>query len=376
MSRVSLDGRGRAFYEGMDESGCKVMETSEDWRTILEQQQKLPFALDKGELVRVFVAAASGEQSLVVMAHHLAGDGKSLVYFIEDVMRTLAGERLEYKPLQLLSPASLPDSSRLPLAYRLYAHLLNYRWNRSGRTFGWQDYEHIHQSCWPKRHSVVVCEAFSAEEVRGLQEFAKSARVSVNSWIAAALLEADPAARTLGLAVDARQDGNRSMSNQATGISITHPFSHRLTFFQNAQMIHRKVRLKLGKPGLKYLIVRFMPLLEPGLIDSILMYTHGLYRSPITQRLAERMGYAGNKTRELGLSNLTRLDIPAVYGAYGLKQAVFIPPVVSYARRIIGVCTMEDGMTITCHFMSDGRKEQEERAFFRRAMENMRKRQP
>lgn len=46
----------------------------------------------------------------------------------------------------------------------------------------------------------------------------------------------------------------------------------------------------------------------------------------------------------------------------------FVPPVVSYAKHIVGVATMKDGMRISYHFMNDSEKEEEEN-FFERAME-------
>jgi NRPS condensation-like uncharacterized protein len=85
---------------------------------------------------------------------------------------------------------------------------------------------------------------------------------------------------------------------------------------------------------------------------------------------AKLMGYAGGQARELGITNLTRLDIPNVYGEYELRNVIFIPPVVSYAKHIIGVATMGDGMTISYHFMSDQNKEKETE-FFKHAIKNL-----
>ena len=79
------------------------------------------------------------------------------------------------------------------------------------------------------------------------------------------------------------------------------------------------------------------------------------------------LGYKGGNTRELGITNLTRLDIPDEYGRYAIRDALFIPPVVSYAKHIIGVVTMEDGMRISYHYMSS-EDDVEERSFFERAI--------
>lgn len=94
-------------------------------------------------------------------------------------------------------------------------------------------------------------------------------------------------------------------------------------------MVHRKVQKKLSDPKHRYFILQFMPLFCPTPIDSILSHTYDLYENETTRRLAEVMGYKGGKTRELGITNLTRLDIPDTYGRYRIRNVVFIPPVVS-----------------------------------------------
>ena len=113
-----------------------------------------------------------------------------------------------------------------------------------------------------------------------------------------------------------------------------------------------------------------MAALEPSLVDSVLLNTHGLYQNPVSEKFAKVMGYQGGKTRELGITNLTKLDIPTEYGQYTIESQLFIPPVVSYARRIIGVSTLENQMTVVYHFMSCP-KEAEERKFFRRGIRNL-----
>lgn len=38
----------------------------------------------------------------MIMAHHLVGDGKSIIYFVKDIMNALADITLTYKPLTYL----------------------------------------------------------------------------------------------------------------------------------------------------------------------------------------------------------------------------------------------------------------------------------
>lgn len=370
MSRIVLAEDGTAFYEKLNTHGCKVSVSQKDWMTLLRESEKDPFRIDRGELLRVFILPSDTGTKLLILAHHLAGDGKSITYFLEDIMKAVSGEMPGYKPLQLIPPGSLPKESRLPFYLKLYADSFNRHWKRSGRRFTWDDYSDIHKAYWKERSSNVIYEAFSPEEVTLLRACARKMGVSLNSLITTAFLKADPSNGCIGMAVDARQTPNRAMSNQATGISVNHTYSVKRTFSENAVEVHRKVRKKLDTPLLNYFILQFLPLFEPTLIDSLLLHTYDLYENKTTQKLARILGYKGSKTRDLGITNLTVLDIPALYGSYELKEVMFIPPVISYARHIIGAATMPDGMKLTYHFMSD-QDTAKEQAFFAEAVQTL-----
>lgn len=385
LSRVVLKEDGIAFYEKMDESACSVTVIQKDWKELIRENERTPFHIREGELMRVFVIPSEEDISLLLMAHHLVGDGKSVIYFLEDVMKALAGGTLEYKPLHIITPDILSRASRLPMFYRLYVDNFNRKWKRSGRSFDWDDYSQIHQTYWKDRRSEVLCELFQLEEVNGIQQCAKRIGVSVNSYLTTAFLEAKRKNSIVGMAVNARIDQNRSMSNQTTGISVEYEYAEEISFAENARNVHQKVREKLDNPVKKYFVLQFLSLFTPTLIDSVLQFTYGLYQNKITRKLAEVMGYKGSKTKELGITNLTRLDIPNTYGSYSIRRVVFVPPVVSYAQKIIGIATIDEEMAITYHYMrsnEDGEKmvngeelgNREEREFFELAIRNIRKR--
>ena len=367
MSRVVLTEDGAAFYEKMDVSGCLILVTENDWETVILENEKIPFQLNRGELVRVFICLADADMKLLIMAHHLAGDGKSVTYLLEDIMMALSGETLTYRKMQLITEQTFPREAKLPRYFKWYAKAFNWNWRRSGRCFSWEDYEALHASYWREYSSRILYESFSAKEVMELKARAKKAGVSVNSYIATAFLRANKEHHCIGMAVDARGDGNRSMSNQATGISADYTYLEQQSFAENTRRLQRKIYQKLERPVMKYFVLQFMALFDPTLIDSILLETYRLYENKTTRKLARVLGYQGKKTRELGITNLTKLEIPCTYGRYGITGALFVPPVVSYAKHIIGVVTMEDGMSISYHYMSC-ENDAEARTFFEKAI--------
>ena len=155
----------------------------------------------------------------------------------------------------------------------------------------------------------------------------------------------------MGLAVDARPDGNRTMSNQATGISVDYAYDKRKTLAENAVCIDKLMKAKLGKPVLKYFILQFMAAFEPPLIDAVNLEFAGTFHSKTSAKLAKLLGY-GTNTKDYSITNLTKLDISTEYsGSISLKieDFVFVPPVVSYGKNIIGMVTANGRLCTVLH---------------------------
>ena len=88
--------------------------------------------------------------------------------------------------------------------------------------------------------------------------------------------------------------------------------------------------------------------LDPTLTDALNMERAGYFESRTSSRAADAMGY-GDKTKDISITNLTRADIPLEYGPYRIEDIVFIPPIVSYGRNVIGIVTAGDTMNVVRH---------------------------
>lgn len=136
------------------------------------------------------------------------------------------------------------------------------------------------------------------------------------------------------------------MSNLTSGINISYKYDIKKTFAQNAAQVHKIIKKKLKRK--KLFVLQFLAQLPMTLIDAVLLSTYNSCREPFAEKNAKVMGYSG-KIRDLGVTNLTVLDIPASYGNYEIKNIIFVPPAVSYSHNIIGVSTFNGRMTISHH---------------------------
>lgn len=353
MSRIVLLDDGEAHYEKISVSACTVEITRLDWRSLIREYEKIPFSLETGQLMRVFVKPFEGKTRVLIMSHHLAGDGKSVIYFIERIMKDLIGEPHEFQKLQLITEDSLPKESHLPSWMKWWIKGFNRRWDRTGQVFGFNDYYELHKVYWQNRESVVITKSFPTSNMEMIHKKAKAAKVSMNSYIIAAFLKADKNLTPVGLAVNVRNDENRTMSNQASGISVEYSYNEKLPFDGNAQEVHKRIYKKLSRPVNKYFILHFMMMFKSSLLDSIMMHIYGLYNNRVTVKVSKIMGYKSGGRTSIGITNLTKIDIENTYKDYRIENLYFIPPVVSYGRQTIGIATTESGMTVSYHCMSD-----------------------
>ena len=126
-----------------------------------------------------------------------------------------------------------------------------------------------------------------------------------------------------------------------------------------------------GDPAPGGVFFQFVPLFEPALLDSVLLYIYGVYNNKTTTKLAKVFGYKGKGKTDLAITNLTKLDIANKYGENKLSRIIFVAPMISYANRIISIATLEDEMIISCRTM-DANDEVTEYQFFQKAIQIIR----
>ena len=386
-SRVVIESDGRAFYdtkcqadggfeatvetvvEGMQQQGAAGKKAKNDhyekenlnsiiyentaWRDIIKQEEKKRFRIEEGEFLKAFCYESSDEGcKILFLMHHLGGDGKSLVYFMETFMRFLSGERPTASEIRTIPAGDMDDKSlrdRIGPAY-LFPKVFNNRWNKDDkrRTFGFDDMNDAYEEYWKDRESVINEHVIPTETVAKILERCRQWKVGFTAYVTTAFLRRMVKKADIGYAVDARKDGNRCMGNQATGISIKYAYDYNRSFRENVIKVQKLMDKKLEDDELREFILPFMASFEPTLVDAINLEHAGPFTSKASKSLAKLMGY-GKKTKDLSITNLTRLDIPDTYGELKISYFSFIPPVVSYGKNIIGLSTLGENTVMTVH---------------------------
>ena len=343
-SKIVIEASGEAFYVDCETLQNRFAQTQLSLTELISENEKRRFRLEDGEFLRGFLSP----DGLVFMMHHLGGDGKSLLYFIETFFRCLAGEECAYAPFRNLTLDNLPAKGKLPFFYDLLTDSWNRKWQSEKKVFGFQEMDEAYEKFWKDHKTVTTIERYGENEISYSLTRAKETGVSLTSWLITSMIKDSKKKMDIGLAVDGRTDQNRSMGNQATGISVQYRYNKRKPFEANAKAVHALMQKKLSDDRYRFFVLQFMGKLDDTLKDSLNLEHAGCFHGKQSAKLAQLLGY-GDKVRDLSITNLTRVDIPLQYGDISIKEIIFIPPVVSYAKNVIGIVTAGNVMYITRH---------------------------
>lgn len=345
-SKVIIEDDGNAYYVDCKEPLSSFSKSELSFEELINANEKVRFRIENGEYIRGFLSP----DGLVFLMHHMGGDGKSLLYFIETFMNILAGEEVQKVAFENLPVSALPKDSELSRPYKLFVKLWNKRWAKQKRVFTYADLDKAYRDFWKDHKTKTVVDEYSADTLKELLSKSKEAGCTLTSYLVALWIKDMPYKADVGFAVDGRLTENRSMGNFATGIHIDYKYNSKLSVGKNAVMINRLMKKKISDPKAKYIVINFIRSIDPSLIDTLSLEAAGVYHTRFTGMFADIMNYGPNvKKKDLSISNLMRADIRTDYGDYRIKDIAFVPPVVSYGENIIGIITVNDTMIVTRH---------------------------
>lgn len=372
-SKIVIEDSGKAFYERISSPNQSVIlyehRKEHDWVSIIKEQESIPFDIFHGEMMRFFILNEEEHFRLLLIGHHLVGDGIAFTYIIEDIMLALSGKiELIMKPIELFTSKTLPKKYQLSLLLRLMIRFYNKKWKKSGRIFNQEDYDVIYKHYWDTRSTDIYLYNVSEDDYRIMREKAKEYKVSINTMLVTAMLKAFQEKASVGMAVSIRPQGFKGIANYASGLSIDYGYNKHATFRENASKIHQLIRKKL-KEERKYFLLEFLEALEPTLIDATYFAAFADYKNKLALKACKMFGYCG-RPKEISITNLTKVEIPMEYGEVCIEDFWFIPPLVSNAKRLFGVATLGNQMNITFH--AENSKEIESiKEFFDLAMKEL-----
>lgn len=362
-SRVRMEQNGLAWLttEGTRGYSLEVRHrtSDEDWVKVFLEQEKIPFAFDRGPLARFFLLRGEQHSDLVVIAPHVVCDGYSMTHVMEDVVALMNDpDQVVTQPAAppLVTWQSVPHAVGDNLLLRGFVRALNHIWPDSRTAMCQDSYEELHQRYWAGQENGLLVFGLSSAETADLVARCRQRSLSVTGALVAAFLLAQSeilpvrqaARRDLTIAVSIRdrlaQPPGRAVGVFASSIDLVLRPRRGISFWELARQGHAGIHAALNDRA-RVLRPLVLNELNPLIADELVAAISTNQWSPASRLLTRFVKITGER-RCLDVSNIGRVEVSDACLPYRLENLLPYPPIVPGGRMALNVLTVNGQMNI------------------------------
>ena len=369
--RIVIDDDKVAYYETTDaKSNYKLrILTDAYWKDVIKEQESFAFDIDGGELIRFFYlkdSVTEDNRELLIMAHPLAGDAESLLFLVKDIFLAMTGHALTPKPINMYCMQKLPHGSGLPLPLTLKLKNLCKIWEGEDEKFSYLDYLTMCGRIYKKQETFVLTEVFSKTIVDHMEEEAMKHKVSVESILQTAFFSIGRSlqlpVKLMDCLISLRTPDYESMGNYNTHIYLEDTYDETLSFMKNVEKVYAQTQEIEKDKKKKYFNLQILDNMLPDMMDGMNFDLYTMFEYSLLHDPMELM-HLTNQQKNLLLSTIFDTEIPMTYGSYTIDHILYIPPLLTQARRVIGLQKQNGKIIMTLHGIS-GKYENPVSAYF------------
>ena len=346
MSKAVLDENGKFYMEEMDETGCKVFVDHRDWQEILHENERKPFRVDEGELVRTFIIPKGNETDIFFMIHHITCDGSGVFIFAEDVLDNLQGKEVAYRTSNVMTRDGVIKKGNLNFLEKLGLKKLSENWCKEEReVFGWDTYYKIHEEFWKENKTEISLTEVDGSELEEIKATCKRLGVTVNSYMVTKFMQDYQGRQKLAIPTSIRGN-DRSISCMVSSVIAYAEYNFDASFEENLVNINKILQKQIKNIRSVYYIPQFIALSDGALVDAALAQQFIGYESSRADRMRQILGLYGKDRTRLGVTNLGVLSIAKDYDTFKITKIIPIAPNVATSEKVITISTFDGKMLI------------------------------
>ncbi len=397
---IEFDDNHQAWFTSRNtlDIPLKVYPRTSDnaWVEACSEENKIPFQLDTGSLLRVIWVKDTSVSELILLGQHAICDGTSLVFLMRDLLMYLGDPTMDVEVLDdlpTLDKAANLDQIKLNLILRKVIAQLTEIWKDNEIRFVLEDFEPL-QTVFNEGNFQILTYELSSEETEELIQKSREHKVTVNSVLYSALLSAQLEIegteknylQNILLPINLRPYLNLRpdiVGFYAGGEAFPHKVALKKNFWRRTRDLHAYLQKHITMDAMLSNAKRLFSL-PPTWIEarSILFLGNKLPESnPKYDQLLEVVKKSSllqrivksNLMEEfqigLALTNLGNMDIPLQYGELELNSTFFIPPTNLLAEKVIGILTVGGKLRIAISFLEKYLKTEIAQSLLNRALE-------
>jgi NRPS condensation-like uncharacterized protein len=349
-----------------------------DWKDWYKIKDSIPFDFLHGPLAKICVIDSSNRMEIIILGHHIIGDGIGYLNLAGDILLAL-DNKLEIEEQIPPNNNKFKKGKKLGFLSKLYAKKLNAEWKKNRVSFSENDYHVFFEQYRNKFIPEIYID--SVDEI-GLKKIIKKCNVNnltVNELITSAFSTSmielsgnypDKQIR-IGVAASTRNElitkPYYCMGDYVTGISVIINYLSENGFITNAQNISEIIRKQLTNLRSRHLIVNFLNAFDTDLVESIMFASYGNYQLPISKKIGDLIG-EGTGNKGLGISNLGRHEFNN-YNTIKLLNMQFIGPAFPANLLSVSIITVNNRLNICLRYNKTELKDDVVEKIYKRTIE-------
>ncbi|GAD16274.1 condensation domain-containing protein [Lentilactobacillus otakiensis] len=360
-SNIKTDKIGNAYYQcgEVKKNDFTIVEKS-TWLNVAEREKDHYFNLDTDPLVRYFVFQKQDDFDLLIVAHHLLGDGLAIFNLLKDFSLIYFGAEVPVHNQRLIQGINdFPKSAKSSMMMDLLIKKWNRDWRKHPDIYSQSEFRLLHSEFVQEHKSALLTSDISRGKLFILIKNCHKYRVSVNDALTTALIlaqqkhhpklanEQQEIAIPINIRGELKFNPVDSLGNFASAITIKAKLDDTRSFWENAKIIRKDIQRKTSSDKKRWVLMNLYARMDPNLIDSLYFTAYGNDANKTSFKVAKMLGLTGNP-QVTGLSNLGRVN-DFTENKY-LYDCFFFPPKVPNAAFTIGVITLQNSLTLGVTF--------------------------
>ncbi len=368
-SRVRLKPDGSAYLTsaGVGEFSLEVRDkaSDDDWLALFLEQERLPFEFERGPVARFFLLRSPASSDVVAVTPHVICDGNSMTLVMMDLAALLNDPAREVAPLPnppLVTWQTVSHSPFDALPLRILARLLNWFWSKPP-VVNFTQYREFHRQYWERQHNDALYFQLSPAETSALAARCKQNGVSVGGALAAAFSLARDGdwpqefsdTYQLWVAVNigdrVSPPPGRAVGVYASAVNLRLPARAGVSFWDLAREFHALIHRSMEDRS-KLFQTLVLDELDPRLVDGLGAAFCSNRWTPAYRLVSRIAGLVGDP-RCLNLSNIGRIELPAMDGPHHLETLLPFPPISPSTRLSLNTMTVDGCMHLVLKYRQD-----------------------
>lgn len=325
------------------------------WEDALLQITTEPINLLENPGVMIGVVERTDRFYLLVVCHHMYGDGLSVKYLMDDLLYIYStGNKLRPREaITKLSEADLTLDYKIPEELRENYVSFAETCKERNVEFSWEAYKQMIDTHNGTIGTGLTCRNIKGTVYRNLKGKCKEMGVTVNSALTTAMVAALQKAENVDviISVDTRtifgHEEKKGLGNYASCIQPTLKYDNTIGFWENVVIVDERIKEE-RKNKTKMMNTLYTFMLWGADVFGVGYYArYGLFRDvEVLMQLRKTLGL-NSDADTFDLSNIGRVEYAANSEDFVVRDCYFVPNLMPATACTFGVASLDNVITIS-----------------------------